>query len=143
MKLKRLIVVGAALILGGCNSQAEIKNCLGVTETNIIEVQNLMDSVDSYFDTLTPGKLTESTFFSASDSVLEAIQNVDLVVNTDEDQEFKNSYLDFSGLVLEIIDSYLQYYDYGNQEDKEKAQAAIISLAGFNLKFKNLKQSCE
>lgn len=143
MKLKGFILVGlTALILYGCNSKTETSNCLGVTTTNVIEVQDMMDSVDSYLETLSAGALTENIFNRENELVFEAMDNVNLVVNTDEDQDFKNGYLKWRGHVIDIVYGYQHYVEYQDQDDMEKAQNAIMSLGEFNSKFETVKQYC-
>ncbi len=143
MKLKGFILVGlTALILYGCNSKTDTSTCLGVTTTNLIEVQQMVDSVETHLDIITSGGLTKNILKRSSELVFEEMDNVDVVVNNEEDQKFKNSYLTWRGHVMDIVYGSQNYLEYADPDDMEKVQTAIVSLSEFKAEFEILKQSC-
>lgn len=144
MKLKGFILVGlTALILYGCNSKTDTSTCLGVTATNLIEVQQMVDTVETLLDIITSEGLTKNILKRGNELVFEEMDNVDVVVNTDEDQEFKNSYLKWRGHVMDIVYGSENYLEYADPDDMEKVHSAIVSLSEFRAKFEILKQSCD
>lgn len=125
------------------NSNDEaVETCSGVTASNVVSVGGMMDVVNQYFKTTSSVYLNETMLDEANGLLLEAMDYINIEVNSDEDQEFKNDYLTYKSYLVDITHYTDQYATHGFEEDLDALGYAGSSLVEFTKEYQRVKESC-